>query len=136
MKNTKKGFTLVELLVVIAILAILASVAVVGYSAFIGKAEQQQANTEAAQIASALQATVITGDYVTLTVTGDNTTLYALDADHDGKIEFTTEQPSGTSETIDAEGLANGTLTYATGSKTLTYTNTKSGKTATVVVGE
>ena len=39
MKNNKrKGFTLVELLVVIAILAILATVSVVGYSAFIERA--------------------------------------------------------------------------------------------------
>ena len=39
MKNTKKkGFTLVELLVVIAIIAILATVSVVGYTAFIKKA--------------------------------------------------------------------------------------------------
>ncbi len=38
MKHSQKGFTLVELLVVIAILAILATVSVVGYTAFIQKA--------------------------------------------------------------------------------------------------
>ena len=47
MKNAKKkGFTLVELLVVIAILAILASVSVVGYTAFIDKANESNARTE------------------------------------------------------------------------------------------
>ncbi|MBR2966444.1 MAG: prepilin-type N-terminal cleavage/methylation domain-containing protein [Clostridia bacterium] len=51
MKNAKKkGFTLVELLVVIAILAILASVSVVGYTAFIDKANESNARTELTQI--------------------------------------------------------------------------------------
>ena len=49
-KNTQKGFTLVELLVVIAILAILASVAVVGYTSFIKKADDQAAATELDQV--------------------------------------------------------------------------------------
>ncbi|MBR2967016.1 MAG: prepilin-type N-terminal cleavage/methylation domain-containing protein [Clostridia bacterium] len=40
MKSTKKGFTLVELLVVIAILAILATVSVVGYTAFVERANR------------------------------------------------------------------------------------------------
>ncbi len=49
-KTKKKGFTLVELLVVIAILAILASVSVVGYTAFIDKANESNARTELTQI--------------------------------------------------------------------------------------
>lgn len=56
MKRTKKGFTLVELLVVIAILAILASVSVVGYTAFIDKAEESNANTLLAQVADYIYA--------------------------------------------------------------------------------
>ena len=55
-KNTKKGFTLVELLVVIAILAILASVAVVGYTAFVKKANESKAKTELHQIVASLNA--------------------------------------------------------------------------------
>lgn len=66
MKNTKKGFTLVELLVVIAILAILASVAVVGYTSFIKKAEQSNAETEAHQIKTFIQAELMAGDYCQL----------------------------------------------------------------------
>ena len=61
-KNNKKGFTLVELLVVIAILAILASVAVVGYTAFIEKAEQSNAETEAHQIQTAADSFHMVGD--------------------------------------------------------------------------
>ena len=54
MKRTKKGFTLVELLVVIAILAILASVSVVGYTAFIGRANESVALQEMTQVRDAL----------------------------------------------------------------------------------
>ena len=61
-KNTKKGFTLVELLVVIAILAILASVAVVGYTAFINKAEKSKAETELAQLESAVNANLMVNE--------------------------------------------------------------------------
>ena len=61
-KNTKKGFTLVELLVVIAILAILSSVAVVGYTAFINNAKDSAAKTEAKQIETAIEATLMAGD--------------------------------------------------------------------------
>ena len=62
MKRPKKGFTLVELLVVIAILAILASVSVVGYTAFIAKANQSVALQEMTQIRDALIAEDITND--------------------------------------------------------------------------
>ncbi len=50
MKNRKKGFTLVELLVVIAILAILATVSVVGYTAFITRANDSVAMQELTQV--------------------------------------------------------------------------------------
>ena len=77
MKNTKKGFTLVELLVVIAILAILASVAVVGYTSFITKAEKSNAETEAHQLETAIEAVImIPGDaYVLGTTKGSDAVL-------------------------------------------------------------
>ena len=81
MKNTKKGFTLVELLVVIAILAILASVAVVGYSAFIGKAEHSKVQTELNQIKTSVNANLMIGaDTVLYEATGvaDATTTSVL----------------------------------------------------------
>ena len=59
MKRTKKGFTLVELLVVIAILAILASVSVVGYTAFIEKADKSVAEQELHQVVTYINAELI-----------------------------------------------------------------------------
>ena len=57
MKNLKKkGFTLVELLVVIAIIAILATVSVVGYTAFIKKANQSADQQAVAQMNDVLEA--------------------------------------------------------------------------------
>ena len=56
MKNRKKGFTLVELLVVIAIVAILATVTIVGYSAFVNKANESKAKSELNQIVSYVNA--------------------------------------------------------------------------------
>ena len=76
--NKKKGFTLVELLVVIAIIAILATVSVVGYTAFIGKANDSNAKTEAKQVEQAINATLMTDEeyviatVVTPAVTGEN----------------------------------------------------------------
>lgn len=65
----KKGFTLVELLVVIAIIAILAVVSVVGYTAFIKKANESNAMTEAKQVEDAINAELMTGeDFVIATV--------------------------------------------------------------------
>ena len=61
-QNRKQGFTLVELLVVIAILAILATVSIVGYTAFIKKAHQSNANAEANQLKEAIRANFIAGE--------------------------------------------------------------------------
>lgn len=72
MKNNKrKGFTLVELLVVIAILAILATVSVIGYTAFIKKANQSNAVVELTQIRDAVNSAVLDG---TETVVVDDAT--------------------------------------------------------------
>ena len=64
--NTRKGFTLVELLVVIAILAILATVSVVGYTSFINRAHESNAQTEAHQIESAIESYTMAGNYYIL----------------------------------------------------------------------
>ena len=96
----KKGFTLVELLVVIAILAILATVSVVGYTSFITRAEVSNAQTEAHQIATIIESSVVGVDYVIV----DNTTgaeIYAYD--NDGTLTFATTAPAvtGTAKTAD-----------------------------------
>ena len=54
MKNTKKGFTLVELLVVIAILAVLATVSIIGYTAFIDKANESNDKSLVVQLNTAV----------------------------------------------------------------------------------
>lgn len=83
-----KGFTLVELLVVIAILAILATVSVVGYTSFIDRAEQSNAETELHQIETTINSYHIAGQkYAIATLTtgeGENattTTYYAVVTD-------------------------------------------------------
>ena len=94
----KKGFTLVELLVVIAIIAILATVSVVGYTAFLDKANQSNAMTEAAQVEEAIKTNLMADDdYVIGTVQSTETlekdvttkTTYYVDAD-DNKIYTST----------------------------------------------
>ena len=129
-----KGFTLVELLVVIAILAILATVSVVGYTSFIDRAEQSNADTEAHQIKASITTALIGADVVVV-----DDAIWALDADNDGTPEFVTTAPATTGKVVmDLSGdlAAAGTLAYDATSKTLTYTNTSTSKTATVLVGE
>ena len=92
MKNNKKGFTLVELLVVIAILAILASVAVVGYTAFVDKANESNAKTEAHQIDRSIEAALLNNDAVLVkaglyVVKGDDGYVTATEIDEDAKFE-------------------------------------------------
>lgn len=116
MKRTKKGFTLVELLVVIAILAILASVSVVGYTAFISKANNSVALQELTQIRNAVIAEDITNEHFNLSDGIDATTTDAADkTEADYVAEF-----------IATLGLE-GELTYADG----VYTYTLNGGEAT-----
>ena len=73
--HNHEGFTLVELIIVIAILAILSSVAVVGYSAYIKKANKQADVTLAAEIENALtlamySGELTSGDYVVIKYNG------------------------------------------------------------------
>ena len=114
MKRTKKGFTLVELLVVIAILAILASVSVVGYTAFIDKAEESNANTLLAQVADYIYAEEISKDPYTVAVTEAELTAYLAE------MEIT-----ATGFSINADGK---TLSY-------NYDTTDTTKVVSVVIG-
>lgn len=76
--NTRKGFTLVELLVVIAILAILATVSVVGYTSFINRAHDSNAQTEAHQIQTTIESFIISG-YPYELGEKDDVTYYVVD---------------------------------------------------------
>ena len=67
MKKTNKGFTLVELLVVIAIIAILSTVAVIGYTSFLTKAKESNAQAEARQIDIAIEAVLMNNDGARIT---------------------------------------------------------------------
>ena len=110
MKNTKKGFTLVELLVVIAILAILASVAVVGYTAFIDRAKESNAKTEAHQIETAIESALMVDDVVLVRAevkNGETVTvkpIYAI-KDTNGNITFAYALSDG--KTVDDDLSAN-----------------------------
>lgn len=89
MKNAKKkGFTLVELLVVIAILAILASVSVVGYTAFIDKANESNARTELTQIRDFINAKFLPSNAFEVEVGADTYTI----TKNDGALVITDEQ--------------------------------------------
>ena len=103
MKKTQKGFTLVELLVVIAILAILSTVAVVGYTSFINKAEKQAAETEAAQIADYIEASLIDADVIEL---GKDAYL-VVGKDTDGNVTYTLagDKEGKTAPTIPTDGI-------------------------------
>lgn len=132
MKNMKKkGFTLVELLVVIAIIAILATVSVVGYTAFISKANQSNAMTEAAQVEEAIKANLMAGDdYVIGTVQSAKTvavgvtkTTYFVDADdnkvYTSTIECTAVDDAGTDD-VNEEAWSEAVVAVVTADTDLT----------------
>ncbi len=84
--HNHEGFTLVELIIVIAILAILSSVAVVGYSAYVKKANKQADLTLAAEIENALtlamySGELTSGDYVVIKYDGTAVAKNANDED-------------------------------------------------------
>ena len=129
-KNTKKGFTLVELLVVIAILAILATVSVVGYTAFIDRANQSNAQTEADQIKTIVENVLMTDDYVILVKkSGDSVKGIYATKNSTGTIEFYEGEPTlkagetSFDATTDVTELTSTGATLTVSSKALSYTN-------------
>ncbi|MBN2074487.1 MAG: prepilin-type N-terminal cleavage/methylation domain-containing protein [Dehalococcoidales bacterium] len=62
MKRGEKGFTLIELLIVVAILGVLAAVVIPNVGRFLGKGEEEAADTEFATLQAALHAMMIDND--------------------------------------------------------------------------
>ena len=131
MKRTKKGFTLVELLVVIAILAILASVSVVGYTAFIKKANDSVASQELHQLATLIESELLVNREWSVEITttsgeGENAT--TTKTTYTVKVVGTTltiTEGADIDAMLEAAGeVVNGELTLtADGTLTLVHTN-------------
>ena len=79
-KRGEKGFTLIELLIVVAILGVLAAVVIPNVGRFIGRGETEAAETEFANIQSAVVAMMTDNGLPTLitpvTVATDNMSLF------------------------------------------------------------
>ena len=67
MHRGEKGFTLIELLVVIAILGVIAAVVVPNLGRFFGKGKVEAANTEQANVVTAVMAYMAGTEAITLT---------------------------------------------------------------------
>lgn len=65
-KRNEKGFTLIELLIVVAILGVLAAVVIPNVGRFIGEGEEEAADTEYANIQSAVHAMMVDNELSTL----------------------------------------------------------------------
>ena len=66
-KRGEKGFTLIELLIVVAILGVLAAVVIPNVGRFIGRGEDEAADTEFSNVQSAVVAMMVDNQLSTLT---------------------------------------------------------------------
>ena len=75
-KRGEKGFTLIELLIVVAILGVLAAVVIPNVSRFIGRGEEEAADTELANIQAAVSAMMVDNELPILPTPVDGAALY------------------------------------------------------------
>ncbi len=66
LKKGEKGFTLIELLIVVAILGVLAAVVIPNVGRFIGRGEEEAAETELANVQSAVVAMMVDNSITSL----------------------------------------------------------------------
>ncbi len=122
-KRGEKGFTLIELLIVVAILGVLAAVVIPNVGRFIGRGESEAADTEFANIQSAVVAMMV--DQATSSITpnaaatnnmsqfpedpsvGGTYVLYG----YNGTINYVVQEITNGSYTVDAQGTVTQTLT-------------------------
>lgn len=140
MKNAKKkGFTLVELLVVIAILAILASVSVVGYTAFIDKANESNARTELTQIRDFINAKFLPSNAFEVEANGQTYTITKNDGaliikDAQGNLVEPFPNPGDGDNVFD--DIIHAIEDFNAISNDVLFTLTDNGKTVTYILGK
>lgn len=124
--NKKKGFTLVELIVVLVILAILAALLIPALTGYINKAKDKSITAETRQTVMATQ-TIVDEAYADASTP---TNADAITTWQEG--EDATITKAAVAELAEVSASNIGDLTITKGKVTsLTYTDTKSGKTCT-----
>jgi type IV pilus assembly protein PilA len=150
-KRGEKGFTLIELLIVVAILGVLAAVVIPNVGRFIGRGETEAAETEFANVQSAVVAMMVDNQLSTLdtpvTVATDNMSLFPdttaaanRGTDPDGTTYLGTDKNGFIlyqHDIVAADGSSvNGTVNYVVTEQTKgTYTVDSSGTVTQVLHG-
>ncbi len=106
-KRGEKGFTLIELLIVVAILGVLAAVVIPNVGRFIGRGEQEAADTELSNIQTAVISMMVDNALATLPtpVTATATNDMAVFPDTTAPASKGTDPDGGTYDASDKAGF-------------------------------
>jgi prepilin-type N-terminal cleavage/methylation domain-containing protein len=110
-KRGEKGFTLIELLIVVAILGVLAAVVIPNVGRFIGRGEDEAADTEFSNVQSAVVAMMVDNQLVTLPNPVDGTAYPAT-----ANMSLFPDRSICATDKINGPTQAGGTTTYTNGS--------------------